>query len=131
MKESTLANGRIGVFVPGHPYANNRGYVLRYRYVMEQHLGRVLSPDETIHHKNGNSLDDSLANLEVLSRSDHARLHNNLGGTNGGRARVHNWDRIRELHTSGLGCRKIAALMGCTPHAVKYACKQMGLRRHR
>lgn len=45
------------------------------RLRMEQHLGRKLDYNETVHHKDGNPLNNDLANLEVLSRAEHGSLH--------------------------------------------------------
>ena len=73
-KESVVA-GRIAVYTPEHPAANNRGYVLRARRVVEVRLGRFLSSTEHVHHINGDPEDDRFENLEVLSRADHARRH--------------------------------------------------------
>lgn len=47
----------------------------RARLVMEAHLGRLLRSDELVHHRNGDPADDRLENLQVVSRSEHARLH--------------------------------------------------------
>lgn len=63
------------VVVPGHPMADNRGRVLEHRYVMSEHLGRPLTADEVVHHKNENPLDNRVENLELMSNSDHNSLH--------------------------------------------------------
>jgi hypothetical protein len=41
---------------------------------MEQHLGRALEPWEHVHHKDGNKLNNELANLELVEIGEHAVL---------------------------------------------------------
>ena len=48
-------------------------WVREHRWLMEQHLGRKLERWEQVHHIDGNHLNNSLDNLEVLSNADHQR----------------------------------------------------------
>ena len=49
--------------------------IYEHRLVMEQYLDRELTPDEHIHHKDGNKLNNNIDNLEILSREEHCRQH--------------------------------------------------------
>jgi hypothetical protein len=55
--------------------SKRRNIMYRYRWVMEQHLGRELSPDEVIHHIDGDKTNDDLSNLQLMTQSEHAKLH--------------------------------------------------------
>lgn len=62
-------HGYIRLYLPGYIGAQN-GCIPEHRWVMEQHLGRKLLPEETVHHKNGIRDDNRLENLELWC-SDH------------------------------------------------------------
>lgn len=51
----------------GHPNAWGKGVILEHILVMSEMLGRPLRKGETVHHKNGNRLDNRPANLELWS----------------------------------------------------------------
>ncbi len=51
------------------------GYFAEHRKVAEQKVGRPLRPDEVVHHVNHDKTDNRPENLEVLTRSEHVKLH--------------------------------------------------------
>ena len=67
--------------VPDHPHATKNGYVLLHRVIMENHLGRILDDYEVVHHKDSNKFNNKIENLEVLTNSEHAKLHAKKGRT--------------------------------------------------
>lgn len=61
------SDGYRRISVGKHPNANNYGTMFEHRYIMSKKLGRPLYPDETVHHKNGDMLDNRPTNLELCT----------------------------------------------------------------
>ena len=79
-----LVKGYVMQWSPDHPRATKQGYVAEHRLVAEKVLGRYLLPDEVVHHRDGDSMNNAPANLQVFdSNADH--LRHELSG------RVPNW----------------------------------------
>jgi hypothetical protein len=48
------------------------------RALMCGHLGRLLGPDEVVHHINEDPTDDRIENLRIVDRREHAALHRDV-----------------------------------------------------
>ena len=67
--------GYMYCYNPSHPLANKAGKVYEHRYVMSKHLGRWLTTEEVVHHKDGDKTNNKLENLELTNHQEHAILH--------------------------------------------------------
>lgn len=70
---------------------NNQAYrkrhrKLEHRHIVELQLGRLLTQDEIVHHIDGNGLNNTPENLQLMSRSEHAK-HHGIGGKRPGAGR--------------------------------------------
>lgn len=73
---TVTSHGYVLVKKPDHPDADTRGYIYEHRLVAEENLGRRLSEDEIVHHKNEDKQDNRWENLEVVQgNAEHYKEH--------------------------------------------------------
>jgi hypothetical protein len=76
----TIIKGYVYIYSPNHPYKNSKRYYPLHRLIYEKHINRILKPEETIHHKDENKLNNKLFNLQLFSsRAEHRKYHSPKG----------------------------------------------------
>lgn len=69
------SHGYILVLAKHHPRADRWGYVYEHIIAAENKIGRPLRNDESPHHLNRVKSDNRPENLQVMTRTEHKRLH--------------------------------------------------------
>lgn len=73
--EKKRNDGYVCVYVPDHPSATADGMVMKHRLIMEHEIGRYLTNNEVVHHKNKIRDDNRLENLQLMTAHDHMSMH--------------------------------------------------------
>lgn len=68
-------DGYIRIYRPSHPWPRRNGSLPEHVAVMEMHIGRRIQCGECVHHRNHDRQDNRLENLELLTMSEHTRMH--------------------------------------------------------
>jgi hypothetical protein len=69
--------GHIRMKAGNHPFADGEGYVLEHRLVMEKKIGRLLRPEEVVHHIDGDPSNNAPENLKLFANTgEHTAYHN-------------------------------------------------------
>ena len=122
----TLGKGYYYILMPEHPSSNKDGYVSEHRLVIEAFFGRILSKEWEVHHKDKNTLNNRIDNLQLLTKSDHTSLHsvgrivsedaknkmrnnNNSKGEKNGSAKLTS-QNIREIRASKKSIKELAII---------------------
>lgn len=106
------------------------GLIDEHRAIMQDHLGKKLPRNMVVHHKNGDTHDNRLENLEVMSLSEHTSMHCKEGGwhnrmyQNGlpknARFTYVEAEAIREMfRRSGESMRRFALSLGLSPRIIE------------
>ena len=92
----------------GHGWVSSHGYryfgkKAEHRAIAESALGRSLSYNEIVHHRDGNPLNNTRDNLMVMDRGDHVRAHT-LGKCNAARlAEKEQYGFVKSDHSLEIG----------------------------
>lgn len=118
-----------------------------HRAIMEEHLGRKLKSGEVVHHINGDKRDNRLDNLQVMTLSEHSRIHRmgkplppetkkKLSETNTGRPRPDRWvittaqaQIAKNQRDRGLSWRAIGRYLNAHHQVVKRAVDRLNAER--
>lgn len=86
-KSKIISKKYIYIYKPEHPHAigTRKLYVAEHRLIMEDYIGRYLTKNEIVHHKNEITTDNRIENLQLMTNSEHIKLHklNKKRGKNG------------------------------------------------
>ena len=76
----SYVSGYRCVYMPDHPRSHPNGYVYEHILIAESSLARPLDDQEVVHHRDGDKLNNSPENIEILSsQSEHIQLHRSQG----------------------------------------------------
>lgn len=74
-----ILRGYVQVWAPKYKRAKHQGwcngYIAEHIVVMQGLLGRLLRKGEVVHHLDENKLNNDPINLQLMTKSEHRRLH--------------------------------------------------------
>lgn len=117
-------HGYVLKYLPEHKRASKSGYVFEHLLIMEKYLNRELKyfghnnkNNEVCHHIDGNKQNNNIFNLQLITLSEHTKLHikediqrSRKAGVTRSVIKKVNIDKIVNLYVSGMTQHKISEI---------------------
>ena len=71
-------DGYVLVYKPKHKRSHHNGYVYEHIFLAGKYIGRNIKKSENVHHIDGNKQNNSIENLEIMTRAQHT-IHHRTG----------------------------------------------------
>jgi hypothetical protein len=136
--------GYVLIYKPDHPFAASNGCVRLHRLVVEEQLGRLLTADEVVHHRDEDPGNNNPENLmvyatnaihiaETLRGRSTVGQKRGLGLAQDAKRKSYDpdkhwpWFLLDALRSDGLSTYQIAELLECDRRTVSHHLKRHGL----
>lgn len=104
-----------------HPLCSRNGRVAVHRHYASVKIGRWLIQGEEVHHKDLNKRNNDPSNLEILSRSEHARLHGRMN------RKIHISDEELRILVWELPTSTLSSKLNLSDVAIGKYCRKNGI----
>jgi hypothetical protein len=96
------------------------------RLTMQNYLGKKLKSHELVHHINGDTSDNRIENLMVVTRAEHKKIHNEIGkDTRLKQIFFFNDEKLKKQYNKYKSSYIVSKFYGCHPITIERALKKM------